>query len=117
MFYFFIEYDLFRQRQWHTSCRSRRKLSNAIVKSDIRLTGVEIWLFPFRKGVILYGELAKGGWENQGNRAGGTEGAAFLAKQQFCLFKSTSGPAHKLALPLILSSLYVSVFTLFVFSY
>ena len=28
------------------------ELSNAIVKSDFRLTGVEIWPFPFRKGVF-----------------------------------------------------------------
>ena len=37
-----------RQYQWDTSCRTRRELSNAIVKSDFRLTGVELWPFPFR---------------------------------------------------------------------
>ena len=49
---FFVKYDVFRQCQWDTSCRSRRELSNAIVKSDFRLTGVEIWPFPFRKRVF-----------------------------------------------------------------
>ena len=39
---------VFRQCQWDTSCRTRRELSNAIVKSDFRLTGVELWPFPFR---------------------------------------------------------------------
>ena len=29
--------------------RSRRELSDAIVKRDFRFTGVEIWLFPFPK--------------------------------------------------------------------
>ena len=58
----------FRQCQWGTSCRSRKGLSNAKVKSDSRLTGVEIWPFPFRKGVISYGELARGGWQIQGTR-------------------------------------------------
>ena len=38
----------FDECHWDTSCRSRRELSNAIVKSDFRLTGVEIWPFPFR---------------------------------------------------------------------
>ena len=28
------------------------QLSDAIVKGDFHLTGVEIWPFPFRKGVI-----------------------------------------------------------------
>ena len=45
---FFVKSDVFRQCQWDTSCRTRRELSNAIVKSDFRLTGVELWPFPFR---------------------------------------------------------------------
>ena len=49
---FSLKYDVFWQCQWDPSCRSRRELSNAIVKSDFRLTGVEIWPFPFRKGVF-----------------------------------------------------------------
>ena len=40
-------------------------------KMICRLTCVRIWPFPFRKGVI-HGELARGGWGNQGNPAGGT---------------------------------------------
>ena len=71
--HFFLKSDFFRQCQWDTSSRSRRELSNAIVKRDFRLTGVEIWPCPFRKGVILYGEPARGGWGNQGNRGEGTE--------------------------------------------
>ena len=67
VYHFFVKHDVFRQCQWDTSCRSRRELSNAIVKSDFHLTGVEIWPFPFRKGVI-YGKLARGGWGNQGKR-------------------------------------------------
>ena len=39
-----------RQCQRDTSCKSRRELSNAIVKLDFRKAGVEIWPFPFRKG-------------------------------------------------------------------
>ena len=35
----------------------------------MRFTGVGIWLFPFREGVILDGELARAGWGNQGKRA------------------------------------------------
>ena len=46
--HFFVKSDVFRQCQWDTSCRTRRELSNAIVKSDFRLTGVELWPFPFR---------------------------------------------------------------------
>ena len=45
---FFVKSDVFRQCQWDPSCRTRRELSNAIVKSDLRLTGVELWPFPFR---------------------------------------------------------------------
>ena len=51
----FVKYDVFRQCQWDTSCRSRRELSNAIVKSDFRKAGVEIWPFPFRKGFFTGG--------------------------------------------------------------
>ena len=36
---------------------SRRELSNAIVKSDFRLTHVEIWPFPFRNGPQLHHEF------------------------------------------------------------
>ena len=75
--FFFIKYGMFWQSQWYTGCRklSRRELSDAIVKSVFRLTGVEIWRFPFRKGVILYGELAReaGGTREEaswGNRRG-----------------------------------------------
>ena len=74
----FVTYCVFRRRQWDICCRSRRELSNAKVKSDFRLTGVEIWPFPSLKGVILYGELARGGWRNQGHRARGTERGRLL---------------------------------------
>ena len=47
---FFVKSDVFRQCQWDPSCRTRRELSNALVKSDFRLADVEIWLFPFRNG-------------------------------------------------------------------
>ena len=46
----FVQSIVFRQCQWDRSCRSRRELSNAIVKSDFGLTDVEIWPFPFRNG-------------------------------------------------------------------
>ena len=46
---------------------------NAIVESYFRRTGGEIWPFPFREGVI-YGELARGGWGNQGKRGLGEPG-------------------------------------------
>ena len=45
---FFVKSYVFRQCQWDQSCRTRRELSNAIVKSDFRLTGVELGPFPFR---------------------------------------------------------------------
>ena len=45
---FLATYDVFRQCQWDTSCRSRRELSNALVKSDFGLRDVAIWPFPFR---------------------------------------------------------------------
>ena len=48
IYHFFVKSDVFRQCQWDPSCRTRRELSNAIVKSDFRLTGVELWPFPFR---------------------------------------------------------------------
>ena len=48
----FVKYDVFGQCKWGTSCRSRRELSNAIVKSDFRKAGVEIWPFPFRNWVF-----------------------------------------------------------------
>ena len=48
IYHFFVKYHVFRQCQWDTSCRSRRELSNAIVKRDFRKAGVEIWPFPFR---------------------------------------------------------------------
>ena len=48
IYHFLEKYDVFRQCQWEASCRSRRELSNAIVKSDFRKAGVEIWPFPFR---------------------------------------------------------------------
>ena len=51
----FVKYDVFRQGQWDTSCRSRRDLSNAIVKRDFRKAGVEIWPFSFRKAVFKRG--------------------------------------------------------------
>ena len=38
----FVNYDVLRQCQWDTSCRSRRDLSDALVKSDYHLTEVEI---------------------------------------------------------------------------
>ena len=47
---FICKIRAFRQCQWDTSCRTRRELSNAIVKSDFRLTDVEVWPFPFRNG-------------------------------------------------------------------
>ena len=47
---FLCKICVFRQCQWDTSCRTRRELSNAIVKRDFRLTGVELWPFPFRNG-------------------------------------------------------------------
>ena len=49
---FLVNYDVFRQCQWDASCRARRELSNALVKSDFCLTVVEIWAFPFRKGLF-----------------------------------------------------------------
>ena len=48
IYHFVLKYNVFRQCQWEASCRSRRELSNAIVKSDFRKAGVEIWPFPFR---------------------------------------------------------------------
>ena len=48
MYHLFVKYDVFRQCQWDTSCRSRRELSNAIVKRSFRLTDVGLWPFPFR---------------------------------------------------------------------
>ena len=54
---FLFEYEHFRQCQWNTSTRSQRELSNAIVKSGFRHTGVEMRPFLFQKGVT-YGELA-----------------------------------------------------------
>ena len=48
IYHFFVKSNIFRQCQWDTSCRTRRELSNAIVKSDFRLTGAELWPFPFR---------------------------------------------------------------------
>ena len=48
IYHSFVKYYVFRQCQWDASCRSRRDLSNALVRSDIRLTYVEIWPFPFR---------------------------------------------------------------------
>ena len=50
IYHFFVRYHVCRQCQWDTSWRSRRELSNAVVKSDFRLTDVEIWPFPFRNG-------------------------------------------------------------------
>ena len=50
VYHFFVKSNVFRQCQWDPSCRTRRELSNAIVKSDFRLTDVEIWPFPFRNG-------------------------------------------------------------------
>ena len=72
--HFFVKHLVFGQCQWDTACRSRTELSNAIVKSHFRLTRAKIWPLPFCEGVILYGDLAKGGWGEQGNRAVGTEG-------------------------------------------
>ena len=48
MYHFFVIFDVFRQCQWDPSCRTRRVLSNAIVKSEFGLADVEIWPFPFR---------------------------------------------------------------------
>ena len=58
---------MFRQGQWDASCRARRELSNALVKSDFRLTDVEMWTFPFRNAsapvtaliVILFMNVTK----------------------------------------------------------
>ena len=44
-----LQYFVFPQFHGDTGCRARRELSNAILKSDYRLTGVEIWLFPFQR--------------------------------------------------------------------
>ena len=62
----FIKYCVFRRCQWDANCRSRRELSKAIVKSDIRKAVVEIWPFLFRKGVLLGG--AGGLWALRGPR-------------------------------------------------
>ena len=51
IYHFFPKSNVFRQCQWDPSCRSRRELSNAIVKSHFRLTYVEIWPFLFRNGL------------------------------------------------------------------
>ena len=67
IYHFFVKSNVFRQCQWDTSCRARRELSNAIVKSDFRLTDVEIWPFQFRNGpasvtsliVILFNNVTK----------------------------------------------------------
>ena len=48
IYHFLLTSVVFRQCQWDPSCRTRRELSNAIVNSDFRLTGVELWPFPFR---------------------------------------------------------------------
>ena len=40
---------------------SFRKQKLKVICFRLRLTGVEIWPFPFRKGVISYGELANRG--------------------------------------------------------
>ena len=48
VYHFFVQRGVFRQCQWDTSCRTRRELSNAIVKSYFRLTVVELWPFPSR---------------------------------------------------------------------
>ena len=72
--HFFVNSNVFRQCQWHKSCRSRRELSNAIVKGAVRLTGVEIWPFSFRKGVELYGNLQGGAGGTREKGTGGTEG-------------------------------------------
>ena len=45
---FLVESNVFRHCQRDPSCRTRKELSNAIVKSYFRLTGVELWPFPFR---------------------------------------------------------------------
>ena len=39
---------VFRQCQRGASCIARRELSNALVKSDLRLANVDIWPFSFR---------------------------------------------------------------------
>ena len=51
IYHFSVTYHVFRQCQWDTSCRSRRDLSNALVKSDFRLTDGDIWPFPFRNAL------------------------------------------------------------------
>ena len=48
IYHFFVKSDVFWQCLWDTSCRTRREPSNAIVKSGFRLTGGELWPFPFR---------------------------------------------------------------------
>ena len=58
--HFFVTSLALRQCQWDTSCRSRREPSNGIVASDFR--------FPYSKGVILHGELARAGWGDQVKR-------------------------------------------------
>ena len=55
--HFFVKSVVFRQCQWDPSCRSRRELSNAIIKSHFRLTDVDIWPFLFRNGPALVTSL------------------------------------------------------------
>ena len=73
----YVKSNVSRQCQWDTSCSSRRELLHAIVKSDFRLTGVEMWPSLFRKrGHIIWGtckgrlvELGKRGLAEPGGAA------------------------------------------------
>ena len=62
-------------RCWSVLCKVFSLYYVQVVKSDVRLTGVEIWPFPFRKlGHIIWGTCKGRLGEPQKKETGGTEG-------------------------------------------